>query len=454
MRTEMYEDREDLSTSLKDFHCTTCALSKFIKQVSKTIEHRVSKSLDRMYFDLSEKQIVKTKDGAQYYVTLIDEKTRYVWIRLLKLKFDTSKALESMIREAERQTERKLKVLRTDNAGKYIAIDVFLDHEEAVHERSLAYSHESNGLSERLNRTLEIMVRGMLTSSNLPLSMWGEAVHTAIYVKNRLSHRAIQTTLYEKLHDEKPFIKHLQPFEQKCYVHVLPEQRKAGSKLLLRAKEGRLVGYTSGTDKIYRIYISSENRIVESRQVKFAPFEENHTEKQQELRDKEESTREEKEQPESVVLSLRSWRRVQRTNQQLQQRQRSQESQTDEESEQEESDPDDNEDVFVETEEPHEQRSEIVLPPPPADPKDYEAVSSEQTSEPLPQPRRNPPRESRRASDRFGMMTTLVMEHAHTCATDVMDESLTHHEAMKSLQSDQWIKAESEELEAHAAAET
>src|SRR5215213_8116152 len=142
-----------------------------------------------------------------------------------------------MIREAERQTERKLKVLRTDNTRKYIAIDVFLDHEGAVHERSLAYSHESNGLSERLNRTLEIMVRGMLASSNLPLSMWGEAVHTAIYVKNRLSHRAVRTTSYEKLHNEKPSIKHLQSFEQRCYVHVLSKQRKTGSKLLLRAKK-------------------------------------------------------------------------------------------------------------------------------------------------------------------------------------------------------------------------
>src|SRR5215213_2115759 len=370
MRTEMYEDERDLPTPPKDFHCTSCALSKSTKQVPKTTEHRVPKPLDRMYSDLSGKQAVKTKGGAQYYVTLIDEKTRYVWIRLLKLKSDTSKALESMIREAERQTERKLKVLRTDNAGEYIAIDVFLDHEGAVHERSPAYSHESNGLPERLNRTLGTMVRGMLASSNLPLSMWGEAVHTAVYVKNRLPHRAVKTTPYEELHGEKPSIKHLKPFGQKCYVHVLPEQRKAGSKLLPRAKEDRLVGYTSGTDKIYRIYIPSENRIVESRQVKFAPFEENHTEEQQELRE-EKPTKEEKEQLESVVLPLRSWRRVQRTNQQLQQRQRSQESQTDEESAQEESDPDDNEDVFVETEEPHEQRSEIVLPPPPADPKDY-----------------------------------------------------------------------------------
>jgi len=257
-----------------------------------------------------------------------------------------------------------------------------------------------------------------------------------IYVKNRLSHRAIRTTSYEKLHDEKSSIKHLQSFEQRCYVHVLSKQRKTGSKLLLRAKEGQLVEYTSSIDKIYRIYISSEKRIVESRQVKFALFEDNHSKKQQEQQDKKKSTKKEKEQLESVVLSLRSWRRVQRTNQQLQQRQRSQESQTDEESEQEKSDPDDNENVFVEAKK-HEQRPEIVLPPPSADSEDYEAVSSEQTPEPIPQPRRNSPRESRRAPDRLGMMTTSVMEHAHACASDVMEESLTHHEAMKSLQSDQ-----------------
>jgi hypothetical protein len=78
MKSEMYEDEEDMLSALKDFHCTACALSKFTKQVLKTTEHRIQQSLNRMYFDLSEKQAIKIKDDAQYYVTLIDEKTRYV----------------------------------------------------------------------------------------------------------------------------------------------------------------------------------------------------------------------------------------------------------------------------------------------------------------------------------------------------------------------------------------
>jgi hypothetical protein len=76
-----------------------------------------------------------------------------------------------MIREVERQTRRKLKVIRTDNEEEYVAIDVFLNHEEVVHERSSAHSHELNELSERLNRTLRIMIRDMLVSSGLPSSM-------------------------------------------------------------------------------------------------------------------------------------------------------------------------------------------------------------------------------------------------------------------------------------------
>jgi hypothetical protein len=171
MRSEMYEDGGDISTTPKDFHCTACALSKFTKQILKSTEQRVKQPLDRLHSDLSGKQPVKTKGGAQYYVTLIDERTRYVWIRLLKLKFDTSQALESMIREAERQTGRKLKVIRTDNDEEYVVIDVFLDHEDVVHERSLAYSHESNEMAEKLNRMLKTMIRDMLASSGLSLSM-------------------------------------------------------------------------------------------------------------------------------------------------------------------------------------------------------------------------------------------------------------------------------------------
>ena len=91
-----------------------------------------------------------------------------------------------MISEAERQTERKLKAIRTDNAKEYLAIDDFL--EGTIHEWIPPYSHESNKLPERFNRTIYTMTRLMLAGTKLPRFLWAEALNTAIYVKNRLPH--------------------------------------------------------------------------------------------------------------------------------------------------------------------------------------------------------------------------------------------------------------------------
>ena len=235
-----------------------------------------------------------------------------------------------MLRKAETLTGRKLKAIRTDNAEEYLAIDSFLDERDAIHEWTPPYSHESNELSERFNRTIMTMARSMFAGTSLPRSLWAEAINTAVYTKNRLPHQGLErgTTPYEALHGTKPSIEHLQPFGRKCFAHILPKQRKAGSKLMPRAKQGHFVGYNLATHKIYRIYISSENKLVETRHVKFAPFVQSGTIETHELLpktvDKNQTgsdfcSPKQKEQPiTSATLPLSSWTRVQRLNQEIQ----------------------------------------------------------------------------------------------------------------------------------------
>lgn len=56
-----------------------------------------------------------------------------------------------------------------------------------VCEATTAYSPESNGRAERLERTLIDMARTMLHSApTAPSNLWAEAVHTACFIKNRL----------------------------------------------------------------------------------------------------------------------------------------------------------------------------------------------------------------------------------------------------------------------------
>ena len=66
-----------------------------------------------------------------------------------------------------------------------------------------------NGVAERQNRMLKDMVRSMISHSNLPESLLGEALKTAAYILNRIPTKAIAKTRYELWTYKKPSLKHL-----------------------------------------------------------------------------------------------------------------------------------------------------------------------------------------------------------------------------------------------------
>ena len=62
---------------------------------------------------------VASKGGAQYFMSFIDDYSRKVWVYFLKNKSDAFATFKKWKAEAENQTERKLKCIRTDNGTKY-----------------------------------------------------------------------------------------------------------------------------------------------------------------------------------------------------------------------------------------------------------------------------------------------------------------------------------------------
>ena len=84
-----------------------------------------------------------------------------------------------------------------------------------------------NGIAERQNRTLPDMVRSMMAESSLHISLWGEALKTAIYLLNRVPTKATIKTPYELRMGRKPSLNHHQiwrcPAQATPYV---PKERK------------------------------------------------------------------------------------------------------------------------------------------------------------------------------------------------------------------------------------
>ena len=140
-----------------------------------------------------------------------------------------------------------------------------LDKQGIVHDLSPAYSHESNRVAERYNRTIITATRSLLTG--LPLALWAEAIATVVYLRNRLPNRSIgKSTPSESLYNKKPSIYHLRPYGTKCFVHLPEEKRQPGTKLMPGAIEAYLIGYTS-SDKMSTIYIPSLHKVTETGQI-------------------------------------------------------------------------------------------------------------------------------------------------------------------------------------------
>jgi len=235
--------------------------------------NKATKCFELIDTDLSRKFSVLSIGKRNYYITFIDDYTRYSAIVFLTKKSDATSAIKTFVHLIEKQYDIKIKRFRHDNGGEYINNELqnYYKSNGIICELSPPYAHESNGIGERFNRTFITMMRTMMIDMSSKF-LWAEAGAMAVYVKNQLPHSRLpdRMTPYPALHGKKPSIKHLQPFGRQCYVHIPEEIRPSGSKLLARSVEGIFIGYTK-SNQIYCIWIPSKpNQIRESRDARFA----------------------------------------------------------------------------------------------------------------------------------------------------------------------------------------
>jgi hypothetical protein len=108
--------------------------------------------------------------------------------------------------DVENKSGNKVSFLQTDEGGEYEGFMRQLLNETGItHLRSPPYSHQSNGLAERLNRTLKDAARTMMIHANLPDSFWAKAMAQACEIYNMLPHESTGKTPYEIFWEMPPF---------------------------------------------------------------------------------------------------------------------------------------------------------------------------------------------------------------------------------------------------------
>lgn len=223
--------------------------------------------LELVHSDICEFNGELTRGGSRYFITFIDDCTRYTHVYLMKTKdgaFDKFQIYKALV---ENQNGMKIKNLRSDRGGEYFPneFNLFCEEHGIIHQRTAPYTPQHNGLAERKNRTLSEMVNAMLLNSKLPNNLWGEALLAACYVHNRIPSRKFKVSPYEKLKGRRPNLEYIRVWGCIAYYRVPdPKRTKLGPKAL----RSIFIGYAENS-KAYRLLDLESNVVVESSDVKF-----------------------------------------------------------------------------------------------------------------------------------------------------------------------------------------
>ena len=221
-----------------------------------------------MHSDICELNGHLTRGGNRYYITFIDDHSRFTHVYLMKNKdqaFDMFKRYKVLV---ENQLEKKIKILQSDRGGEYFSIEfsVFCEENGLILQTSAPYTPQQNGLAERKNITLVDMINAMVMHAKLPLmKLWGEALLTACHVHNRIPSKKIKISPYEVWKGRKPNLSYLRVWGCIAFYRV-PDPKR--TKLGPRALKSIFVGYAKNS-KAYRLLDIDSNVIIESRDVEF-----------------------------------------------------------------------------------------------------------------------------------------------------------------------------------------
>jgi len=230
--------------------------------------YRAHEPLDLVHADLCGQIRPKTPGGKNYFLLIVDDCSRYMWIELLATKDEAFRCFKRVKALAETERGGKLRAFRSDRGGEFNSLEFreYCDEHGIKHFTTTPYTPQQNGVVERRNRTVVEMARCLLKSKGVPGEFWGEAVTTAVYLLNRAQTKSLQgRTPYEAWYNKKPRVHHLRTFG--CVVHV----KQAGpgiSKLSDRSTPMVFIGYEKGT-KGYRVYDPLAKKLHISRDVIF-----------------------------------------------------------------------------------------------------------------------------------------------------------------------------------------
>jgi len=127
-----------------------CDVCHFAKQKRLPFPLSTSKSkkcFDLIHVDLWGPYSIPSIHGHKYFLTIVDDYSRYTWIFLLKQKYEVVKILEIFVNFVQTQFETTIKAIRSDNGTEFFMTNFFAN-KGIIHQTSCVNTPQQNSIVE------------------------------------------------------------------------------------------------------------------------------------------------------------------------------------------------------------------------------------------------------------------------------------------------------------------
>ena len=254
-------------------NCEICIIAKGQRTKTGTINTRkvATSPYERLHMDLigpistvtttGNRIPVPTFGNKRYALIIVDELTSFVHIYLLKQKSDAKTEIMNLINLIKRQHNITVKGIHSDRGGEFLngILESYYASQGIIHTTSPANRQHLNGKAEAINKAVVNTARSMLVESGAPVQLWGDALLTAGFIRNRTSFKSLgDISPYELIYKTKPNLTRLRVWGADAFVYVEKSQRGKFDPIKM---SGMFLGY-SDQQYAYRILLSNENIII------------------------------------------------------------------------------------------------------------------------------------------------------------------------------------------------
>lgn len=178
---------------------------------------------------------VSTHDDKKYFLTLVDDHSRYTRLYLLPTKSDAIATIKNFFTMVHNVYSCTVKYFRTDNGCEFFnsQMTTLLQSLGIIYQCSCVYTPQQNDIAEKGHRYILKVLRSLRFQAKVSLKFWEECVTTAVYVINRLPFSVLQgKSPFEKLFGHALSFSHMRVFGCLSYVTCVKKTDKFAPRVI------------------------------------------------------------------------------------------------------------------------------------------------------------------------------------------------------------------------------